>query len=158
MTITDIIGVTVLMSFFYAFFGVLWANAALYEVDDRQRALRIAWAAPVWPLGLLGLLVWWIGWRALPGLAEAWREAWGKPEPIHIHHLVPTTAVDRFYSAGPELFLRAGVNLGDLTATEPDTIPDEPPPAGQWEQPPSPNQAKPAAIPLQKPHLTHVPR
>lgn len=79
MSIGEIIAVTVIMGPFYGFFVWLWAFSALCEVGDRQRALRIAWAAPVWPVGLLGLLVWWIGWRALPSLAAAWREAWGSP-------------------------------------------------------------------------------
>lgn len=158
MTFTDIIGGFVIMSVLYAFLGWAWAYATLWEVEDRQRALRIAWAAPVWPLGLLCLLGWWIGWRALPGLAAAWREAWGKPQRT-AGGFIPPAGPRIIGEFGPELLLRAGVTLGDLTATEPDTIPDEPPPpAGQWQQPPTTNQAKPAVIPLSKPHLKHVPR
>lgn len=108
MTTVDIIGVTVIMGILYAAMGWLWASSALAEIADRRRALRIAWAAPVWPVGLLGLLVWWIGWRALPGLAAAWREAWGGPELARI------------------------CNEPDAIPEEPPSL------AGRWQQPPVP--------------------
>lgn len=156
------VAVLVFAGIFYAFFGWMWAFVTLVTVAvGRRRALRIAWAAPAWPLGLLALLGWWIGRRALPGLAAAWREAWGKPEPTHIHRIGPGIVGEH----GPEAIVSYATHLRGLPSepmqltrpAEPDTIPDEPtPPAGQWQQPPASNQAKPAAIPLQKPHLKHV--